>query len=76
MSPDLPPPLPSLDPRPNLRGRVWGNTLPGSVLSAGMLPSVLMRERTSLQPTSVQVRLMTGSEYMVEHRSFENWSST
>jgi len=28
----------SLDPRPNPRGRVWGKTLPGSVLSAGMLP--------------------------------------
>ena len=32
----------SLDPRPNPRGRVWGKTLPGSVLSAGMPPSVLM----------------------------------
>jgi len=66
----------SLDPRPNPRGRVWGKTLPGSVLSAGMLPSVLMRERTSLQPTSVRVRLMAGSEYTVEHRNLENWSST
>ena len=28
------------------------------------------------QPTSVRVLLMTGSEYMVEHRNFENWSST
>jgi len=34
-----------------------------------------MRERTSLQPTSVRVRLLTGSEYTVEHRNFENWSS-
>ena len=34
----------------------WGKTLPRST---GMLPSVLMRERTSLQPTSVWVRLMT-----------------
>ena len=66
---------PSLDPRPIPRGRVWGKTLPGSVLSTGMLPSVLMRERTSLQPTSVRVRLITGSEYTVEHRNFENWSS-
>ena len=66
----------SLDPRPNPRGRVWGKTLPGSVLSAGMPPSVLMREWTSFQPTSVRVRLMTGSEYTVEHRNFENWSST
>ena len=66
----------SLDPRPNPRGRVWGKTLPGSVLSAGMPPSVLMREWTSLQPISVRVRLMTGSEYTVEHRNFENWSST
>jgi len=65
----------SLDPRPNPRGRVWGKTLPGSVLSTEMPPSVLMRERTSLQPTSVRVRLMTGSEYTVEHRNFENWSS-
>ena len=65
----------SLDPRPNLRGRVWGKTLPRSVLSAGMLLSVLMREGTLLQPTSVRVRLMTGSEYTVEHRNFENWSS-
>jgi len=67
----------SLDPRPNPRGRVWGKTLPGSVLSTEMPPSVLMRERTSLQPTSVWVRLMTGSKYMVhvEHRNFEYWSS-
>jgi len=65
----------SLDPRPNLRGRVWGETLPRSVLSAGMLPSVLMRERTSLQPTSVRVRLMTGSQYTVDNRNLENWSS-
>jgi len=40
----------NLDSRPNLRGRVWENTLPGSFLSAGMLPSVLTRERASLQP--------------------------
>ena len=63
----------SLDPRPNPWGMVWGKTLPGSVLSTGMPPSVLMRE---LQPTSVRVRLMTGSECTVEHRNFENWSST
>ena len=68
--------LDSLDPRPNLRGRIWGKTLPGSVLSAGMLLSVLMREQASLQPTSVRVKLMTGSEYTVEHRKFENWNST
>jgi len=37
---------------------------------------VLMREGTSLQPTSVRVILMTGSEYTVEHRNFENRSST
>ena len=30
-----------------------GKTLPRSVLSAGMLLSILMKERTSLQPTSV-----------------------
>jgi len=30
-----------------------GKTLPGSVSSVGMLPLVLMRERTSLQPTSI-----------------------
>ena len=65
----------SLDPRPNPRGRVRGKTLPGSVLSAGMPPWVLMRERMSLQPTSARVRLMTGSEYMVEHRNFEYWNS-
>ena len=53
----------SLDPRPNPQRRVWGETMPRGVLSARMLPSVLMRERTSLQPTSVQVRLMTGSKY-------------
>ena len=41
-----------------------------------MPPSVLMRERTSPQPTSVRVRLMTGSEYTAEHRNFENWSNT
>jgi len=34
-----------------------------------MLPLVLMRERTSPQPTSIRVRLMT--EYMVEQRNFE-----
>jgi len=38
----------SLDPRPNLCRRVWGTTLLSSDLSAGMLWSVLMRERTSL----------------------------
>ena len=46
--------------------------LPGSVLSAEMLLSALMRERTPLQPTSVRVPLMTGSEDMVEHSNFEN----
>jgi len=29
----------------------------------------------SVQPISIQVRLMTGSKYIVEHRNFENWSS-
>ena len=57
-----------LDPRSNLRRRVWGITLHRSDLSAGMLPSVLMRERTSLQPTSVQVRLMIRGEYAVEQK--------
>jgi len=56
-------------------GRVWQITMPGSVLTVGMLPHVLMRERTSVQPISVQVGLMTGSKYTVEHRNFENWSS-
>ena len=37
-----------------------GITLPGSALSAGILPSVLMRAH---QPTGVRVLLMTGSEY-------------
>jgi len=49
--------------------------MPGSVLTVGMLPDVLIRERTSVQPTSVRVRLMTGNKYTVEHRNFENWSS-
>ena len=39
-----------------------GITLPGSVLSAGMLLSVLMRAH---QLTRVQVPLMTGSEYAI-----------
>ena len=40
----------------------------GSVLGAGMLPSVLMRKWTSL-PTRIQFRLITGSDYTVEHRN-------
>ena len=42
-----------------------GNNL---ALSTGMLPlpSVLMKERTPHQPTSVRVLLNTGSEYTVE----------
>ena len=56
-------------------GRVWQITMPGSVLTVGTLPHVLMRERTSVQPISVRVQLMTGSKYTVKHRNFENWSS-
>ena len=67
--------LGSLDTRPNPHGRDWGKTLPRSVLSAGMPLSVLMRERTSIQPTSIQVRLITGSEYTVEHKNFVNCST-
>ena len=48
--------------------------MPGSVLSTGMPSSVLMREQTSLQHQRSS-SFMTGSEYMVEHRNFENWSS-
>ena len=40
-----------------------------------MLPSVLIRERMPLHPTSVQVLLMTRSNYIVEHRNCENLSS-
>ena len=58
---------------PNLWGRVWGKALPGSVLSTGILLSVMMRGRTSFQPTSIR---MTGSKYTVEHSNFENRSST
>jgi len=54
-----------------VQGRVWGKTLPRSVLSAGMLPLVLMRERPPVQPTSVPVLLMRESEYTVKHRAFE-----
>ena len=36
-------------------GMVWKITMPRSVLTVGMLPHVLMRERTSVQPISVQV---------------------
>ena len=32
--------------------------------------------KNAFQPTSVRVLLMTGSEYTVEHKNFENWSST
>ena len=70
-------------PRPQLQkcgnekhtGRVWKIPMPRSVLRVGMLPNVLMRGRMSVQPISIQVRLMTGSKYTVEHRNFENWSS-
>ena len=48
--------------------------MPGSVLTVRMLPHLLMRERMSVQPISVRVRLMTESKYTVEHRNFENWS--
>ena len=70
-------PTPQLRKRGNEEhaGRVWQKTMPGSVLTVGMLPDVLMRERMSVQPTSVRVRLMTGNKYTVEHRNFENWSS-
>ena len=51
-----------------VRGWVWRLILPRSFLRAGMLPSLLMRERTQHQPTSIQVLLMAGT--------FENWSST
>ena len=44
-----------------MQGRVWGITFTLEVSWA--LPSVLMRERT---PTSIQVLLMTESEYTVE----------
>ena len=43
-----------------------------SVLSTEIFLTVLMRERTSLQATGIRVLLMTGSEYTVEHRDFEN----
>ena len=32
--------------------------------------------KNAFQPTGVRVLLMTGSEYTVERRNFENWSST
>ena len=32
--------------------------------------------KNAFQPTSVRFLLMTGSEYTVERRNFENWSST
>ena len=42
-------------PDPSGRARKGlGKTLPGSVLSTGMLPLVLMRERMPHQPTSVR----------------------
>ena len=69
-------PAPQLQKRGNEKraGRVWQITMPGSVLTVGMLPVVLMKERTSVQPTSVRVRIMTGNKYTVKHRNFENWS--
>ena len=59
-------PRESLSPDPRLFWSHEGITLPGNVLSAGMLPSVLMRERTPHQSTSVRVLLNTGNEYTVE----------
>jgi len=59
-------PRESLSPDPRLFWSREGITLPGNVLSAGMLPSVLMRERTPHQSTSVRVLLNTGNEYTVE----------
>ena len=64
--------MPSLDPTPFWPHKGVGIILPGSVLSAGMLPSALMRERTPHQPTSIRV-LMIGSEYTVKHRNFGNY---
>ena len=32
--------------------------------------------KNAFQSTSVRVLLMTGTEYTVERRNFENWSST
>ena len=51
-----------------VRGWIRGLILLRSFLRAGMLPSLLMRERTQHQPTSIRVLLMAGT--------FENWSST
>jgi len=44
---------PSWTPDPTREGSFLGKTSPRSVLTAGMLPLVLIRERTSLQPTSI-----------------------
>ena len=63
----------SLDPRSNPARKGLGKNLARKCLERWN--AAVMRERTSLQPTSVRVRLMTGSEYTVEHRNFENWSS-
>ena len=50
---------------------VTNNNSQKSVLGTGMVPLVLMRERMPHQPTSIQVLLMTGSKYMVEHRNLK-----
>ena len=71
-------PCSNLDPRPFfVWKRVWGKALLGSVLSAWILSSVLMKERMPFQPTSIWVLPMQWQEasiHPVEHRNFENWS--
>ena len=68
----------SLDPRPFWpRARKGlGNNLARKCLERWNAAVGVDEGKDAFQPTSVRVLLMTGSEYTVQRRNFENWSST
>ena len=63
----------SLDPRPFWpREEGSGNNLTRKCLERWNAAVGVDEGKNAFQPTSVRVLLMTGSEYTVEHRNFEN----
>ena len=71
----LPWPVWTTDPSGCAR-KVLGKTLPGSILSTGMLLLVLMRERTPLQPTwPIALKIWKGSSLNSETMAFQQDTS-
>ena len=62
----------SLDPRPFWPHEGLGNNLAWKCLECWNAAVGVDEGKNAFQPTSVRVLLMTGSEYTVEHRNFEN----